>query len=281
MWLRGGNFAKPRPRKSPPPPHQHPFVMGLPASRTADRVLIYRAPPGTAAAFHFTYAKPCTILKFLSRAALQPDDFENPTISVEVSDVEERRSKAARSAASDCSGNREHQLFRQLVPLSLRLVPRLAHQRKMPRRHRCRVSPRAAACISQGIRIKGEITGKEDLFVDGTVEGKLDFGNASVTVGPNGKVKADISAREVIVRGTVDGKIEGTERVQLWNSGRVTGEVRTERLAIEDGALLRGKVEAGKAQSRTLEAKPKSAPADASESGKSNSAAASSRSAVI
>ena len=58
------------------------------------------------------------------------------------------------------------------------------------------VSPRAAACISQGIRIKGEITGKEDLFVDGTVEGKLDFGNASVTVGPNGKVKADISARE-------------------------------------------------------------------------------------
>src|SRR5258708_25186952 len=57
------------------------------------------------------------------------------------------------------------------------------------------VSPRAAACISQGIRIKGEISGKEDLFVDGTVEGKLDFGNATVTVGPNGKVKADISAR--------------------------------------------------------------------------------------
>ena len=108
------------------------------------------------------------------------------------------------------------------------------------------VSPRAAACISHGIRIKGEITGKEDLFVDGTVEGKLDLGNASCTIGPNGKVKADISAREVIVRGQVDGKIDGVEKVQLWNSGRVTGEVRTERLAIEDGALLRGRVEAGK-----------------------------------
>jgi cytoskeletal protein CcmA (bactofilin family) len=144
------------------------------------------------------------------------------------------------------------------------------------------VSPRAAACISQGIRIKGEITGKEDLFVDGTVEGKLDFGNASVTVGPNGKVKADISAREVIVRGQVDGKIEGTEKVQLWNSGRVTGEVRTERLAIEDGALLRGKVEAGKAQSRNAETRSKSAASDSTETGsKSNSAAASSRSAVI
>jgi cytoskeletal protein CcmA (bactofilin family) len=92
-------------------------------------------------------------------------------------------------------------------------------------------------------------------------------------------VKADISAREVIVRGVVDGKIDGTEKVQLWNSGRVTGEVRTERLAIEDGALLRGKVEAGKAVSRTADTKPKSASADASETGKSSGAAA--KSAVI
>jgi cytoskeletal protein CcmA (bactofilin family) len=143
------------------------------------------------------------------------------------------------------------------------------------------ISPRAAACISQGIRIKGELSGKEDLFVDGTVEGKLDFGNASVTVGPNGKVKADISAREVIVRGQVEGKIEGVEKVQLWNSGRVAGEVRTERLAIEDGALLRGKVEAGKAQSRSAENRTKSAASGASETGKSNSATVSSRSAAI
>jgi cytoskeletal protein CcmA (bactofilin family) len=141
------------------------------------------------------------------------------------------------------------------------------------------VSPRATACITQGIRIKGEITGKEDLFIDGTLEGKLDLGNASVTVGPNGKVKADVSAREVVVRGQLDGKIEGTERVQLWNSGRVTGEVRTERLAIEDGALLRGKVEAGKA--RGAENRSKAGASDASDSGKSNTAAAASRTAAI
>jgi len=143
------------------------------------------------------------------------------------------------------------------------------------------VSPRATACITQGIRIKGEITGKEDLFIDGTLEGKLDLGNASVTVGPNGKVKADVSAREVIVRGQLDGKIDGTERVQLWNSGRVTGEVRTERLAIEDGALLRGKVEAGKAQSRGAENRAKAGASDASDSGKSNTAAAASRTVAI
>ena len=143
------------------------------------------------------------------------------------------------------------------------------------------VSPRAPACITQGIRIKGEVTGKEDLFIDGTLEGKLDLASASVTIGPNGKVKADISAREVVVRGQAEGRIEGTERVQLWNSGRVTGEVKTERLAIEDGALLRGKVEAGKAHARGAEGRSKGgAAADSSESGKSNAAIAS-RTAVI
>ena len=141
------------------------------------------------------------------------------------------------------------------------------------------LSPRAAACISQGIRIKGEVIGKEDLFVDGTVEGKLELGSASCTIGPNGKVKADISAREVIVRGHVDGKIDGTERVQLWNTGRVSGEVRTERLAIEDGAILRGKVEAGKPHSRSQESAAATAVAK-SEKSKSG-ADATSRAAVI
>jgi cytoskeletal protein CcmA (bactofilin family) len=115
------------------------------------------------------------------------------------------------------------------------------------------VSPRAAACISQGIRIKGEITGSEDLFVDGQVEGKLNLANGSLTVGPNGSVNADISAREVIVRGRVEGKIVGRERVQLWSTGHVLGEVQTQRLAIEDGAMLRGKVETGKLPDKNSE----------------------------
>ena len=116
------------------------------------------------------------------------------------------------------------------------------------------VSSNAAACISAGIRIKGEVSGKEDLFIDGSIEGKLDMIGASVTVGPNGKVKADIQAREIIVRGTVQGKLSGRDRVQLWNTGSVTGEVQTDRLAIEDGAVFRGKVEAGKPQSKVSEA---------------------------
>jgi cytoskeletal protein CcmA (bactofilin family) len=115
------------------------------------------------------------------------------------------------------------------------------------------VSPRAAACISQGIRIKGEITGSEDLFVDGPVEGKLQLANGSLTIGPNGTVKADVTAREVIVRGRLEGKIAGRDRVQLWSTGQVIGEVLTQRLAIEEGAVLRGKVEAGRPLDRSSE----------------------------
>jgi cytoskeletal protein CcmA (bactofilin family) len=106
------------------------------------------------------------------------------------------------------------------------------------------VSPRAAACISQGIRIKGEVTGSEDLFVDGHVEGKLNLSDTCcVTIGPNGEVKADIFAREVIVRGRVDGKIVGREKIQLWSTANIAGDLQTERLTIEDGAVLRGRVE--------------------------------------
>jgi cytoskeletal protein CcmA (bactofilin family) len=124
------------------------------------------------------------------------------------------------------------------------------------------VSSRAAACISQGIKIKGEVTGSEDLFVDGVVEGKLSLTtDCCLTIGPNGSVKADVVAREVVVRGKIEGKVTGRDRVQLWSTGQVTGEVQTERLAIEDGALLRGKVEAGKQPAKTAETRAAAATA--------------------
>jgi cytoskeletal protein CcmA (bactofilin family) len=126
-------------------------------------------------------------------------------------------------------------------------------------------SSRTTACISQGIKIKGEVTGSEDLFVDGLVEGKLNLTNGSLTIGPNGNVKADVNAREVIVRGRIEGKVSGRDRVQLWGTGNVAGEVQTERLAIEEGAVLRGKVEAGKPTGKSTETK-----AAASASGKSS-----------
>lgn len=122
-------------------------------------------------------------------------------------------------------------------------------------------SSRPAACISQGIKIKGEVTGSEDLYVDGAVDGKLNLANGSLTIGPNGQVKADVIAREVIVRGKIEGKVIGRDKVQLWNTGQVAGEVQTERLSVEEGALLRGNVETGKLPARAGESK--AAPASA------------------
>lgn len=117
-------------------------------------------------------------------------------------------------------------------------------------------SSNAVACLSQGIRIKGEITGSEDLFIDGNVEGKVTFSNAVLTVGPNASVKADINAREIVVRGRVEGKLDGSERVQIWHTAKVNGDIRSARIAIEDGAEFRGKVEAGKAPTRTADTTP-------------------------
>jgi len=118
------------------------------------------------------------------------------------------------------------------------------------------VSQNAVACLSQGIRIKGEIVGGEDLFIDGNVEGKVTFQNSVLTVGPNATIKADINAREIVVRGRVTGKLEGSERVQLWNTARVNGDIRADRVSIEEGAEIHGKMEAGKAPARAVEAAP-------------------------
>lgn len=127
-------------------------------------------------------------------------------------------------------------------------------------------SPRAAASIGQGIRIKGEVTGTEDLFVDGIVEGKLNLAaDCSLTIGPNGNIKADLVAREIIVRGKVEGKVIARDKLQIGSTGEINGEVQTGRLAIEDGATLRGKVEAGRMETaKTAESKTAAAAAGSS-----------------
>ncbi len=109
------------------------------------------------------------------------------------------------------------------------------------------LSGKASACVSQGIKIKGEVTGSEDLFVDGIVDGKIQLSNSILTVGPNATVKADITSRELVLRGRTEGKLTASERIQIWHTARVQGELRAERISIEEGAELHGRLEAGKA----------------------------------
>lgn len=131
------------------------------------------------------------------------------------------------------------------------------------------VTSKAAACVTQGIKIKGELTGAEDLFIDGQVEGSITLTNSIVTVGPNAKVKAEITAREVIVRGRVEGKVSGSEKIQVWNTARIQGDMKSERIAVEEGAELHGTLEVGKVVNQTADF-AKSGGAKKGESGKAN-----------
>lgn len=104
------------------------------------------------------------------------------------------------------------------------------------------VSPNAPAVVTRGIKVKGEISGRENLFFDGELEGKVHIAEGSFTAGPNARINAQIEAREIIVRGEVIGTLKASERVQVWSTGRVTGDMETRGVVIEDGAILSGSV---------------------------------------
>jgi cytoskeletal protein CcmA (bactofilin family) len=103
--------------------------------------------------------------------------------------------------------------------------------------------PASGAVLSTSLNIKGEISGHEDLYVDAEVHGKIEILDAKVTVGPHGRVFADIDAHEIVVRGKVQGSLRGRERVEIAATGDVHGDVSARRLVIDEGAAVRGSIE--------------------------------------
>src|SRR5271166_6785156 len=104
-------------------------------------------------------------------------------------------------------------------------------------------APIEQATIGRSLVIKGEISGAEALYVDGRIEGKITLPDNRVTIGRNGSVQANITAREVVVMGKVNGNIECGDRVDIRSEGSVTGDVSTIRISVEDGAILKGGIE--------------------------------------
>jgi len=101
---------------------------------------------------------------------------------------------------------------------------------------------KAPAGVSQGIRIKGEITGRGDFFVHGEIEGRISLSDGTLTVGPHSRVRAEIEARAVEIHGEVIGALKSCERVHVWSTGRLTGDIETRGIVIEDGAVLHSRV---------------------------------------
>jgi len=105
----------------------------------------------------------------------------------------------------------------------------------------------AVSVVCKGISIRGEVTGDEDLQIDGELSGSVKLAGARVMVGPEGRVTGNIQAREIIVRGTLKGNLRASERILMGGTGRWEGDGVSPRLAIEDGATVRGHLEVAEA----------------------------------
>jgi cytoskeletal protein CcmA (bactofilin family) len=121
---------------------------------------------------------------------------------------------------------------------------------------------RSTATIGKSVKIVGKIVAKEDLYVDGDMEGTIESQENKVTIGPNGRVQASITAREVIILGQVQGNVETSDKVDIRRDAKLVGDIMTSRISIEDGALFKGSIDIKKAEPRTSPA-PAPAPAQA------------------
>lgn len=129
--------------------------------------------------------------------------------------------------------------------------------------------------IGKSVVIKGELNGSEDLTIEGHVEGKIELKDHVLTIGPNGKIKAQVLAKSVIVLGEVNGNVTATEKVDIRDGGSVDGDIISPRVAIAEGAHFRGTVDMQRKTGSSQQAQPAaSKPAAAATSAPQPAAAA-------
>jgi|SRR5271157_1868986 len=102
---------------------------------------------------------------------------------------------------------------------------------------------RGGATIGKSVKVVGQIFAKEDLYVDGAVEGTVEALEHKLTIGPHGTVQAAIKAREVLALGSIQGNVEATERIEIRKDAKLIGDIRTARIVIEDGAYFKGSID--------------------------------------
>ena len=114
---------------------------------------------------------------------------------------------------------------------------------KVASRQTGETADRATSRLGSSMHVKGEISGNEDLYIDGTVEGLVQLDERKLTVGKTAKVTADIIAAEVVVYGSVKGKVRAKGRIEIKKDGSVDGDLTTAQIMIEDGAYFKGSIE--------------------------------------
>jgi|SRR5271165_490016 len=119
---------------------------------------------------------------------------------------------------------------------------------------------KGSAVIGKSVMIKGQIVSREDLTIDGEVEGTVELHEHRLTVGPHGKVAAGVKAREIIVLGTIEGNVDVADRIDIRKDARLVGDIKTARIVIEDGAFFKGSIDIQRPDARPAPPPPKPAP---------------------
>lgn len=125
------------------------------------------------------------------------------------------------------------------------------------------VSAGGSATIGKAVVVKGQIVSREDLYIDGEVEGTVECNDHRLTVGPNGKVKAGMKAREIIVLGAIQGNVEAADKIDIRKDARLVGDIKTARIVIEDGAYFKGSIDITRVDAKAGTASVKTAAAPA------------------
>jgi cytoskeletal protein CcmA (bactofilin family) len=118
-----------------------------------------------------------------------------------------------------------------------------------------------SATVGKAVKIVGQIYSKEDLYVDGEVEGTVEAMEHKLTIGPNGTVKATVRSREVVVLGSIAGNVEATDKLEIRKDAKLVGDIKTARIIIEDGAYFKGSIDIVKPEPSKTAPKPPNPPA--------------------
>lgn len=138
-------------------------------------------------------------------------------------------------------------------------IPMSSASARIPEPYQEPIRTGGTATLGKSVMVKGQIFSREDLTIDGEVEGTVELHEHRLTIGPNGKVNASVKAREIIVLGTINGNVEATDKIDIRKEARLVGDIKTARIVIEDGAFFKGSIDIVRAEPPKQQA-PKSQP---------------------
>lgn len=113
-----------------------------------------------------------------------------------------------------------------------------------------------SAALGKNVTVKGQIFAREDLTIDGEVEGTVECHEHRLTIGPNARVQAGLKAREIVIHGSIQGNVEAADKIDIKREAKLVGDIKTSRIVIEDGAYFKGSIDISKSATPKIQAPP-------------------------